>query len=515
MDIKEFQKIIPIDSRKKVTELTSFLSSCSLTDRLPIEFCVKFIEDVRLREVFFLKCLTQNIYPGKEGFIRNMQKAMFNAGGIVAPMVASLEYAKEVAAAAKAEDRKAKAAKKKRRNDEKKRRKELLELMRAKKKAAALAPKPYSIQTITEPISKNPKVKKNIDITPVDMESRVFAKVRAEELILQDGVILYHKYSLNTGRVKRVNKTILSKIDHTFHLIEDFTLSSKSKEPRFHFWPYNDLSFLLGEIERLQTTIPVVPSSDFPQSGRFQLPWKYVVFYDGIMYFEHPNTSKRGTLSPYHYRHSYILKSYRDILPYIESRCPLFEVEAKDGVINKVYNFTAFMNMIPSFYEKVKMSDDEIEVSNDAVSIGKTFTKFDFSSHIKRNKSPYISFLSKNQSENRLIYYLLESVNHISSETDHEEHGYLFTIKEFLEESTLIFENVTDESRSSIVFKVRSLYFVKAVEAIRRFLASDIKNKRQKLANCQIRLNDVSIIRIDRIIHNDFDSWQSQVNSLF
>lgn len=509
MEINAIQRFIPIDSRKKVTELTSYLSTCTPSDRLPIEFCVTFIKDVRLREIFFLKCLNQNLFPGKEGFIRNMQKAMFESGGIVAPEMVSKEYAKKVEATYKAEKRKTKADEKKRKKEEKKRRKELMALKKENEKTTALTHKQNTVKA-TPLLTDAPKVQKKKGIASIDMESYVFAKVRADELTLEDGVIYYDQYSLKTKRVKRVSKDVLSKIDHTFHLIEDFSYS-KNGDLRFHFYPPNDLSFLLSEIERLQAPLSITHSEDFPQNGRFLLPWKYVVFYDGIMYLEHPNTSKRGTLVPYQFRHTSILKSYRDILPYIESRCTQFDVEAKDGVIHRVYNFSSFTKMIPSFYEKVITSDDEIEVSKSSVSVGKTYTKSNFSNHIKKIKSPYILFLSKKQSEHRFIYYLLESINHNSSETDYDEHGYLFTLKEWSGESTLIFENVTDESRSSIVFKVRSAHFDKAVEAIRRFLASDIKNKRQKLANGQIRINDSSVISINRIIHNDYYSWQSQV----
>lgn len=513
MDFNAIRKFIPIDSRKKVTELTSYLSACSTSERLPIEYCVKYIKDVRLCEIFFLKCLTQNLFPEKENFIKYMQKIMFDTNSIAGSDVASKEAANEIEAETRAKARKLKAETKNRTIQENKRSKELKMLNIAKEKTSFLNGKNNNAQDSDSITRKNTKRRNNIEITPVDMESRVFANVSADELTIKEGVIIYHQYSLYSSRITNVDKDILGKIDHTFHLIKD-GLSSKINDQRFYFWPCNDLSFLLGEIERLQASSSDSSSTSFPQNGRFFLPWKYVFFCDGIMYLEHPNTSKRGTLAPFHYRHSNILKSYRDIFSYIETRCPQFDVGARDGVIYQVFNFSAFTKMIPHFYEKVNHADKDIDLINESVPVGKTFTKSGFVNHIKKVKSPYISFLSKKQVENRLIYYLLESVNHISSESDHEEYGYLFTIKECLGKSILIYENVTDESRSSIVFIVHSTQFAKAIEKIRRFLASSINNKRQKLANSKVRINDMSIMQIERIIHNDYCSWQSQVNSL-
>lgn len=474
MNTKTIEDFLPLNSRKKVTELTTYISGCNSNQKLPIELCIKHIKDTRLREIFFLKCINQNLYPGKEDYIRKIQMSNF----------------KRDDSGNTKEKRKSKC-KKKIKNT-----KMQFDYKRTKSNSQVTsnnAPKNKTLQKIPSP----------------NMEGRIFAKVKAKDLTLRDGIILYKEYSLHTVRVKRTSQKILNQIEHEFHLVKDIKNSSQTNDLRFHFWPFNDLSLLLGEIERIKTYSNISSDEKFPQKGRFFLPWKFVLFYDGIMYLEHPNSSKRGTIAPFQFRHPYILKSYRDILPYIESRCQSFDVEANDGIIYKIHNFNSFKRMIPHFYEKSKSGVEEIEIMQKGRSGKRTFSKSEFSNRIKQ-KSPYIAYLSEKQSDNRLIYYLVENICHLSSDLEHDEYGYLFTINEKNDISTLIFENVTDESRCSIIFKVKSSNYDMALEFISRFLSSDIKNKRQILARKCIQIDNLAsvIVSINRVIHTDFDGWK-------
>ena len=81
----------------------------------------------------------------------------------------------------------------------------------------------------------------------------------------------------------------------------------------------------------------------------------------------------------------------------------------------------------------------------------------------------------------------------------------MYTIRENDNHSLIVYENVVDESRSSIRFCVERFQYNFAIDAIRRFWASDIKNKRQKLLYNQISFGDKAIYR-QRISH-DYD-WE-------
>lgn len=262
------------------------------------------------------------------------------------------------------------------------------------------------------------------------------------------------------------------------------------------------------------TSITDSTTVKFPQNGRFNLPWEYVIFSDSIMYLQHPETSKHGTIWAFRLRHPDIARSFRDIISYISSRCQEFDVEAKDGVIQKVYNFEAFRELIPTFHERATLEESEIEITSNFNFSKSTFGKSEFVKQVRRIKSPYIAYLAKNQSENRPIYRILESRTHeVLNEED--EYGYLFTIKESLREGILVFENETDASRSSLVFQIRLSGFGSAVDTIRRFLSNEkIKNKRQKISYDQIKLKDLSILDMRRMFHKDYNSWRAEINKL-
>lgn len=358
-------------------------------------------------------------------------------------------------------------------------------------------------------------------LTEIRERNLIARNVKPYELIVSPGVICYRSkdgitYSLKSVKIKsRYPASILQKIDYSFTLVKErIKIKGREELNRFAFEPANDLSFLLSELQRL--SIPYNHSEDygFPLTGIFDLPWKYVQFHDGLMYLIHPNPSKRDTYNPFNFRNPDIHQSYESILPYIETRCPLFKVRAVDGVIVELLNFTVFQHMIPAF-DEYSQNIEGIEYSSIGTNhVYHTVSSQDFRIIVEKSKSPYLKFLSSIQLNSHKIYYLIERVIHISGLGNKDEYGYLFTIKEDYNAIILLYENVSDESRSSLVFSVKQGYLESGIKRIKQFLSSELKNKRQKLAWGNIKFTEPYIIQVTRISHINLHDWKNYIKSL-
>lgn len=348
-------------------------------------------------------------------------------------------------------------------------------------------------------------------------KSIIADNVNADSFQITPGLITYQKkYYLKSVRItSEISKDILSKIKKTFCLKQQFPKNKQTSSAKipFLFNPPDDLSYLLAECERLKRKNYIQPNYNYPLSGEFELPWRYVFFYDGILYLEHPNPSKQGLTRTFMFRHPDITKAFRDIMSYIEDRCPKFFVRAIDGEIVALLNFQSFQKMIPQCREH----SSEVYDGLDTLSYNKLkneYSSSNFSNLKFVKKSPYISHLASLQVHSRKIYRILERVCHAQSDTDYDEFGFLFTVKESQYHSKIIYENVSDESRSSILFSIHTSQFNQAIEVIRTFFASREANKRQRLSQSTIKFKSSSIISYRRIHHTTFFEWRSNLSYL-
>ena len=341
---------------------------------------------------------------------------------------------------------------------------------------------------------------------------KIIAKdVSASELVISKGCIKYGDFILKSVRIPNLkNKKILYQIDHKFELVKDYSVKEYSG---FLFNPANDLSYLLAEIDRHQKVQIKEKNNEYPLDGEFDLPWRYVTFYDGIMYLNHPNGSQQAHINPFHFRHPDIKKSFRDIMMYIKERSPLLRVESKDGNIIGLLNFEDFRSLIPTFVDYSSIDDNDISYS-----FRKQFSNSFYVEIFQQNsfvrKSHFLSYLSTLQVKERTIFSMLETVIHSASENQYDEDGYLFTIYQDNDKCVLLYENTSDSSRSSLVFNVITSKYDEAIDVIKRFLSSDIENKRFKLCQKQISFNTPSILRYTRIIHRDYIEWKYAVDRL-
>ena len=340
--------------------------------------------------------------------------------------------------------------------------------------------------------------------------------VQAFQLKIKKGSIEYttnkETYVFKSVRVERdVPDSVLERIEHYFTLVKDKTKTlNGKKELRFYFEPANDLSFLLAEVERLSHDDHIETDETFPQSGEFEIPWRFVKFFDGTLTIFHPNPSRRGTYTPYYFRNSAILKTFEDIRPYIEKRSPTLRVQAVDGVITGLLNFKEFVSVVAQYKDWEK--EEDIDFRN-PIRPNKDVSKEGFARNPIIRKSPYLSYLSSLQHDAFTIKYILERVIHESGLIDTEEYGYLFAIKSTYYQTVLLYENISDSSRSSILFYIDPNRYLEAVEIVRKFLASEIANKRQKLSYGQIRFNNPCIRMVKRIKHTDIIDWKYNLNA--
>jgi hypothetical protein len=489
MSILPKKLFLPIKSKQDADKLIAYLSNVKPKERYSFGDCLKGINNIDLENYFRLKANEFNLYPHKLDIISQNKPS---------------------------------------KNDK---------LSNAKSKVTItikINPKPQKIDTpddnaLKENRSKGKKGKYEINPAVSDIvdkvKKRAIDKIIASDIpasgfIVTDGCITYGNYSMQSVKISAIPNKILNKITHKFTIEHDYF--NKNLKNQFKFKPATDLSLLLAEAEKHTNKPQKLPQwsfwyrDDYPQYGKFELPWENVKFRKGEMLLTHPNPSTRGTLQAYKFRHPNIVSSFNDIMPYISERIPKLTVTSNDGVIVGVENFEKFKKAIPQFLKHVGYIEDchSVEFQSDEISSsqlrnGNSYTLGQLRRIIK--KSPYLTFLSKNQIKDRNIFYILEYVVHEASSAD--EFGYIFTVKERKGITTVIYENTTDESRSSLVFLIYSRFYDKGIKTIRDFLASDRINKRQTLSYRRFRFDGEVIADYQRVIHNSQSEWQSLISA--
>lgn len=349
--------------------------------------------------------------------------------------------------------------------------------------------------------------------------TKLVNNVMAVDFVVTDGRIEYKNMILTSHRIQSALKDSLAKIDKVFTLI----LYPHKGEFRFH--PATDLNVMIDEIARVKkvqrdlVSIPrieaiVVESSRvqrYPQNGMFSLPWEYVIFNEGELILSHPNASKYASMNPFRFHNKKIHRNYRDFIDYFRKKSPLLKVVCHDNRITSLLNIEDFLKSISHLVSDSDFAEEEVEKRFPQLMPGNNITVDEFRTRKLINKSPYLSFLCKYQNKEHNIYYLKENVVHSSSDFIDEEFGYLFTIKKSFRYSVLVYENITDQSRSSYVFYVDTYRIEDAVKYISRFLASDMENKRERIAQSSIRMKHPAIRLMVRVSHTSYSEWRQRM----
>jgi hypothetical protein len=486
MSILPKKLFLPIKSKQDADKLIAYLSNVKPKERYSSGDCLKDINNIDVENYFRLKANEFNLYPHKLDIIsqnkpsKNDKLSNAKSKAKITIKIKSKKIATPDDNTLKDNSSKGKKGK-------------------------------YEINPAINEIIEKVKKRAINDIIASD--------IPASEFIVTDGRITYGNYSMQSVKISAIPKEILNKIDHKFTIGRVYFNRNRAQ---FKFIPATDLSLLLAEAEKYTNKYQNRAQwsfwyqDDYPQYGKFELPWENVKFRNGEMLLTHPNPSTRGTLQAYKFRHPNIVSSFNDIMPYISERIPKLTVTSNDGVIVGVENFEKFKKAIPQFLKHVGYIEDchseefqSEEISSSQLRNGNSYTLGQLRRIIK--KSPYLTFLSKNQIKDRNIFYILEYVVHEASSAD--EFGYIFTVKERKGITTVIYENTTDESRSSLVFLIYSRFYDKGIKTIRDFLASDRINKRQTLSYRRFRFDGEVIADYQRVIHNSQSEWQSLISA--
>ena len=73
---------------------------------------------------------------------------------------------------------------------------------------------------------------------------------KASDFVINEGIISLGNYYLKSVRIHKTHKSWLKDIEHIFHIAPEYNKDGEIIPNRFHFVPYDDLSFLLNSISK-------------------------------------------------------------------------------------------------------------------------------------------------------------------------------------------------------------------------------------------------------------------------
>lgn len=249
-----------------------------------------------------------------------------------------------------------------------------------------------------------------------------------------------------------------------------------------------------------------------PMSGRFFLAAKYIRFMDGYVWLYHPKYpgGADGHL-PLRFDLKESRKVYSNITDYLIKRLPPIQVEAKNGCIVKVLSplsLTECIDLIEHKSNTPSVSKDKVKPSVQRRDINKNEAR----TIIKDFKSRYLDYLCATQLDEFKVICCIEQRTTESGASD-TEYSFIFTIQTNSRKTLLVFENV-NPSRSTYAVEVNTSQYEECVDNVFAYFASDILNKRQKMASGELRINHPGIRNMKRLFHKDYLSWCNGIRNL-
>lgn len=250
-------------------------------------------------------------------------------------------------------------------------------------------------------------------------------------------------------------------------------------------------------------------SDEVKDDGTFYLSWKYVTFTSKAIYLYHPNNPKSS--HPFEYKTNDSNSAFNNIKSYFINRLPPIYVEAKNRQIIKILDVQNIGNCIKKLTAKVISDKRHKKTINSKTLIIKR--KDLFSKEIADTyKSKYLDWLCSQQSDSYPIYYSAE-VRTNSDLINTNEDAFIFILATGMKEMTVVYEN-TNDSRSTLVFKVEKSKLNDTIKGIHELFASDIVNKREQIANGQLNSQLFISNKFGRVLHTDFESWKEKLITL-
>lgn len=249
-----------------------------------------------------------------------------------------------------------------------------------------------------------------------------------------------------------------------------------------------------------------------PLSGRFLLSPKYIKFMDGFVWLYHPKFpgGADGHL-PLRFDLKESRKVYSNINDYLLKKLPPIQVEAQNGCIVKVLSPLSLTECIELIEHKSEKPNVSKEIAKPSVQRN-DIVKSEARTLIKEFKSRYLDYLCASQLDDFKVVCCIEQRT-TESGTSATEYSFIFTLKSTPRKTILIFENVNN-SRSTYAVSVDTSSYEDCVDTVFAYFASDILNKRQKMASGELRINHSGIRDMKRIFHKDYLTWCDAIKSL-
>lgn len=258
--------------------------------------------------------------------------------------------------------------------------------------------------------------------------------------------------------------------------------------------------------------LQIKADADPPLTGSFFLSPKFVRFMDGFVWLYHPKFpgGKEGHL-PLRYELKESRKVFSNISDYLLKKLPPIQVEAQNGSIVRVltpFSLTECVELIEHKSEHPTLSKSKPRPTVTRKDIEKSEAK----TVIKDYKSRYLDYLCSAQLDNYKVVCCIEQRTTESGASD-TEYSFIFTIQSNERKTLLVFENV-NPSRSTYIIDVITSNYKDSIDNVFAYFASDILNKRQKMASGELRINHPGIRNMKRLFHKDYLNWCSSIRNL-
>lgn len=254
-----------------------------------------------------------------------------------------------------------------------------------------------------------------------------------------------------------------------------------------------------------------VKDNRIASSGVFIMSAKYIKFNDGFVWIYHPKhpTGEDGYL-PLRYELKESRSVYSNISDYITKKLPPILVEANDGRIVKLIGdiqLKECIELIERYTNKPKIAKNQVKPKVERKDLSKQETQV----FIRDLKSRYLDYLCASQLDEYKVVCCIEQ-RITESGACEKEYSFIFTINSDHRKTILVYENAK-ALRSTYIIEIDTSRYDGCIDNIFAYFASDILNKRQKMANGELNIAYNGIQEMHRIYHKDYLKWCESIQS--
>lgn len=174
------------------------------------------------------------------------------------------------------------------------------------------------------------------------------------------------------------------------------------------------------------------------------------------------------------------------------------------------------VNYLPQFkewiiYKEVLLSKQNVMETKNSIPIATQFISSEAYKYIGKDKTEYLEYLCLNQRKNNKIVLCCEQI--INLTVNLIEKAFIFTLtSDNPKRLTIVYENV-NTSRATYVFEINKQNKNRVINILYNYFASEETNKREKIVRGS-SFKSKTIIKMDRIIHTNFDDWKAKITGV-